>query len=100
MATSGSTGTFAFLNSALGVGDKIYNTSTSPYPEYTVTAINDNVVTINAPTFQPNVFWFFAKDNKFNTSGILGYYMQVTLRNRATTAKELYSVGSEVSLSS
>jgi hypothetical protein len=102
--TSGSTGTFAFLNSALGVGDKVYNTGTSPYPEYEVTAINDNVVTINAPTFQPNVFWFFAKNNKFEKAGVLGEYIKITMTHDASAENsqggQLFSVGSEVSLSS
>jgi hypothetical protein len=102
--TSGSTGTFDSLNSALGVGDKIYNTSTSPYPEYEVTAINDNVVTINAPTFQPNVFWFFAKDNRFEKAGVLGEYIEITMTHDASAENhqggQLFSVGSEVSLSS
>jgi hypothetical protein len=43
---------------------------------------------------------FFAKNAKFNTSGVLGYYATVKMKNQATTPKELYSVGSEISISS
>lgn len=95
-AISGNDATFTDLNSAIQVGDKVYNNTDSGFK--TVTAVSGNTITLDsAPT---NDFSYFVKDNKFNTSGILGYYMQVTLTNTATTAKELYSIGSEVSLSS
>lgn len=103
MVTSGSTGTFAFLNNALGVGDLISNTGSTPPPVYTVTAINDNTVTINAPTFQSGVFWFFEKNNKFDKAGVLGEYITITMTHTSSAANspgELFSVGSEVSLSS
>ena len=87
---------FSKLNNALQVGDKVYNNTDSSYK--TVTAISGNTITLDsAPT---NDFSFFVKDNKFNTSGILGYYLEATLKNQSTDKKELYSVGSEVSLSS
>lgn len=103
MVTSGSTGTFAFLNNALGVGDLISNTGSTPPPVYIVTAINDNTVTINAPTFQSGVFWFFEKNNKFDKAGVLGEYITITMTHTSSAANspgELFSVGSEVSLSS
>jgi hypothetical protein len=88
--------TFSELNSALQVGDVIYNNLNDT--SRIVTNIAGNVVTLDGtPT---NAFNFFAKDNRFNTSGILGYYMQVTLSNSSSEEKELYSIGSEVSLSS
>ena len=63
-----------------------------------VTAISGNTITLDsAPS---NAFSYFVKDNRFNTSGILGYYAEITMTNTATDKKELYSVGSEVSLSS
>ena len=97
-AISSNDATFTNLNNAIQVGDKVYNTNPADTAFKTVTAVSGNTITLDsAPA---NYFNYFVKDNKFNTSGILGYYMQVTLTNTATTAKELYSVGSEVSLSS
>ena len=45
-------------------------------------------------------FIMFSKDNKANLSSILGYYAEVELRNDSTTEAELFSVGSEISMSS
>jgi len=88
--------TFTDLNNALQVGDKVFNNSNDDIR--TVQSISGNTITLDAaPT---NAFSYFAKDNRFNTSGILGYYAEITMTNTATDKKELYSVGSEVSLSS
>ena len=93
---SGNDATFSELNNALQVGDVVYNNSNDI--GRTVTSISGNTITLDgAPT---NAFNFFAKNNKFNTSGVLGYFLQVRLSNNSTNKKELYSVGSEVSLSS
>jgi hypothetical protein len=88
--------TFAELPSSLQPGDKIYNNSNNNIR--TVQSISGNTITLDAAPV--NAFSYFAKDNKFNTSGVLGYYADITMTNTATTKKELYSVGSEVSLSS
>ena len=93
---NGNSATFTNLNSAIQVGDKVYNNSNTNVR--TVQSISGNTITLDgAPA---NVFNYFAKDNRYNTSGLLGYYLETTLKNSATTEKELYSVGSEVSLSS
>ena len=93
---SGNDATFSELNNALQVGDVVYNNSNDT--GRTVTGISGNTITLDgAPT---NAFNFFAKNNKFNTSGVLGYFLQVKLSHNSTDKKELYSVGSEVSLSS
>ena len=88
--------TFADLNNAIQIGDKVFNNSNSDIR--TVQNISGNTITLDAaPT---NAFSYFAKDNRFNTSGVLGYYAEITMTNTSTDKKELYSVGSEVSLSS
>ena len=91
--------TFTDLNNAIQIGDIVYdNTMLGTDTGKTVTAISGNTITLNsAPA---NAFSYFVKDNRFNTSGILGYYAEITMTNTATDKKELYSVGSEVSLSS
>lgn len=92
----GNNATFSELNNALQVGDVVYNNSNDT--GRTVTGISGKTITLDgAPT---NAFNFFAKNNKFNTSGVLGYFLQVKLSHNSTDKKELYSVGSEVSLSS
>ena len=42
----------------------------------------------------------FSKNKQVNTSGISGYYAEVEFKNDSTTKAELFSVGSQASLSS
>ena len=51
-----------------------------------------------APT--TSSFIFFAKDNRVNTSSLLGYYGSATFKNNSTAKAELFSVGCEISESS
>ena len=92
--------TFAGLNNAIQVGDKVFNNNNSDVR--TVQSISGNTITLDAaPT---NAFSYFAKDNRFNTSGLLGYYAEIKMETKNNVVfgnrPELYSVGSEVSLSS
>jgi len=41
-------------------------------------------------------FAFFAKDNKVNTSGIIGSYAEVKFVNNSTSEAKLFSVNSEI----
>ena len=43
---------------------------------------------------------FFGKDNSKNTSGILGYYVEVNLKNNSKDHAELFAVNSEIFKSS
>tara|TARA_R100000278_G_C5460550_1_gene160719 strand:+ start:527 stop:898 length:372 start_codon:yes stop_codon:yes gene_type:complete len=43
-----------------------------------------------------NDFIFFGKDNQASTSGILGYYAELEMKNNSTDKIELFSVGTEV----
>ena len=93
---NGNNATFTNLNAAIQVGDKVYNNSNDT--ARTVQSISGNTITLDgAPV---NSFNYFAKNNKYNTSGLLGYYLETTIRTNSTEPKELYSIGSEVSLSS
>lgn len=99
--------TFGFdINKEIQVGDKLYYVDSSNNKQNlgSITAFdlaNKTITIVNgseAP--QASAYMFFAKNAKFNTSGILGYYATVTMKNEQTSAKELYSVGSEISISS
>jgi len=46
------------------------------------------------------VYLLYVKDARWQTSGLLGYYAKVKMQTIQTTAKEIYSVGSEISISS
>jgi len=43
---------------------------------------------------------FFGKDTKINTSGLKGYYAEVEMKNDSNSQAELFSVSSEISMSS
>lgn len=45
-------------------------------------------------------FIMFSKDNKVNTSSMLGYYASAEFRNNSPTASEIFDVGADVFLSS
>lgn len=65
-----------------------------------ITAISANSITCNIPstTIRPTTssFILFSKENITNTSGILGYFAEVELRNDSIKKAELFAVGSEV----
>ena len=51
-------------------------------------------------TALPDGYILYVKDARWQTSGLLGYFAKVKMQNTATTSKEIYSVGSEISISS
>ena len=59
---------------------------------------NTIVVEVADSVVRPSVndFILFGKDNHASTSGILGYYAEVEMKNNSTDKIELFSVGTEV----
>jgi len=53
-------------------------------------------IVASTPTPGVGDFIFFSKDNRANTSGLLGYYGEFELRNNSTSKAELFSVASEI----
>lgn len=72
------------LGSCVGI-----NTSTNSI----TVEVGDEVVRPSA-----NDFIFFGKDNEVGTSGLLGYYAEVQMRNDSNSTEkiELFSIGSEI----
>tara|TARA_Y100000310_G_C20038825_1_gene515223 strand:- start:142 stop:507 length:366 start_codon:yes stop_codon:yes gene_type:complete len=54
----------------------------------------------SAPYPTQEHFIMFSKDNKVNLSSILGYYAEVKFKNNSPDKAELFSVGSEMFVSS
>ena len=107
VASGNRTFTYAFnLNNDIQINDKLYYVDASNNKQNlgSITAINkiNKTITIvdTSEVPQAGAYMFYVKDAKFNTSGVLGYYASVTMTNTATVNKELYSVGSEISISS
>jgi len=72
-----------------------------------ITSINNATNTIvcttsisyaNKPT--TSSFILFGKNNKVNLSTVLGYYGELKLKNSSTVKSELFSVGSDMFMSS
>ena len=93
-------------NTSLQVGDIIYYLGTDDTVKKLgpVNTIADNyiVCTANGDLSQliSSSYIFFGKDNSKNTSGLLGYYMEVNLKNNETDHAELFAVNSEINISS
>ena len=72
-----------------------------------VTSINNTTNTIVCDTTLPyadrpttSSFILFSKDNKVNLSTVLGYYGELKLKNDSTIKSELFSVGTDMFISS
>ena len=63
-----------------------------------------NTITVDKPgnVIAPSDgnYVFFAKDTQIGTSGLLGYYAEVEMKNNSTTAAELHAVSTEFFVSS
>lgn len=94
--------TFPHIQDSVQVGDTAYyqNTSGTIVQMGAVTAVTDVSISCNIgglvtrPTSSD--FILFSKDSRINTSSIRGYYAEVKMKNDATSACELYDVGSEI----
>lgn len=84
--------------SLVSVGDKVYTSSMLLIG--TITNILSNGVTLNSVVgLNLGDFILGVKPQEVETSGLLGYYMNVTLELDKNTKTELYEVNSEVSKS-
>ena len=100
-------------NASLQVGDTLYYVSTDPnLPDFasgsptkigTISAISGSSITV--PGTGPfNVsagdFLMFSKNKNVNNTSLVGYFAEVKLENNSTTKAELFTLGSEVAVSS
>ena len=116
--------TFTFdkkINISAQVGDNVYSVDPSSSGGFeaadlsacqfvgVVTNIQNTGATKRITVFQdlasnytPSAgnFMMFSKNKQVNTSGISGYYAEVEFKNDSKTHAELFSVGSQASLSS
>ena len=94
--------TFPNIQDSVQVGDTAYyqNTGGTIVEMGLVTAITEASIScdIGGLVVRPtsNDFILFSKDSRGNTSSIRGYYAEVKMKNDATTACEIYDVGSEI----
>ena len=99
------------INASAQVGDIVYFTNDPEGEEIysigPISSITESVqgvknATINITTTpsinRPSLssFIFFAKDNEANSSALLGYYMNVELRNDSDKYAEIFSSGVEI----
>ena len=78
--------------------------ASSPIEIGEITAVTSTTIAATIPigVTRPTSsdFIMFSKDNKANLSSMNGYYAEVEMKNDATTAAELFAVGSEMYVSS
>ena len=106
-------------NDSLQIGDMAYfvtptpsggfNQSTNvptligPIDAITGTSIDvDETVQLVTPVLLPGPgdFIMFAKDTSINLSGLIGYYAEVKINNNSTDKAEMFSIASEITISS
>jgi len=100
----------AFIkNTSLQVGDIIYfqdplDTNDEIKKIGPVQSIADNYIVCNTTGdlsgLTQTSYIFFGKDNSKNTSGVIGYYAEVSLSNNSKDHAELFAVNSEIFISS
>ena len=108
------------INSSLQVGDIVYYSPTNKAPNSniskttTASIVKFGVVLdilsvptrikvvheLSTPLPAVDDYIMFEKDKQVNSSSLIGYYASVTLVNDSTDKVELFSLGSEVSVSS
>ena len=77
------------------------STDTKPVAIGKVTVVNQGAgtVTIETANFSAgpsgNSYIMFSKDNRVNTSGIVGYFAECELKNYSTKAAEIFVVGAD-----
>jgi len=109
---SGNTITYSFTNNVpqdLQKGDTLYfihPTGSVVTAVGAVTAVTSTSVTASYSTVPPisgsfaKYFVFYVKNARWETSGLLGYHATVKMQNTSNAVKEIYAVGSEISMSS
>lgn len=94
--------TFPHVQDSVQVGDTAYyqNASGTIVQMGAITAVTSGSIScdIGGLVVRPtnSDFILFSKDSRGNTSSIRGYYAEVKMKNDASTACELYDVGSEI----
>ena len=98
------------IQDSVQIGDTAYyctissGIASSPIEIGEITAVTSTTITatigvaVTRPTSSD--FIMFSKDNQANLASIDGYYAEVEMKNDATTAVEIFAVGSEMFASS
>lgn len=94
--------TFPYVSDLISVGDFLCQLNTENEEIIgTITAINGNVITVNAITTTPVVgFYCYAKKNsRIEGAEIRGYFLEVELENDSTENVELFAIGTNAVIS-
>jgi hypothetical protein len=94
------------LNTSLQVGDVLYYLATETINKRIGPCISVSGTSVTCEVdgdisdLTIDSYIFMAKDNEINTSGLTGYYAEVTFLNESTEYAELFAVNSEIFISS
>ena len=103
-------------NDSLQIGDMAYFVTPTPSGGFeqstdaptligSVEAITGTSITINNIISMTTIdnagdFIMFAKDSSINISGLVGYFAEVYIKNNSKERAEMYSIASEITVSS
>ena len=90
------------LGNSLSTIGTIQQSIDSPIYVGTINNLSNTAITINNPSTVPptGAFIMFSKDKNVNNTSLIGYYAEVKLKNNRTDAAELFSLSSEITVSS
>ena len=107
---------FDNINTSLQIGDTIYYVSNNNINNYGEPFVGNDIIKLgkvadlvgNIITMDSDVsnqvyiddYFMFVKNQIINTSGLLGYYADVTFKNNSKRKAELFAISSEVTESS
>jgi hypothetical protein len=104
----------SIVDSSVSIGDRLFVSSSTTNISDTGETLANNMgyagrvisigpsyveIDTDIPMSQGDII-AFAKDELISVSSLKGYYATVTLQNNSTQAAELFSVGSEITVSS
>ena len=89
-------------NSLLTIGTTAQRSTGQPTYLGIIDAFSSTTITINNPTTTPTLgsFIMFSKDKAANNTSLIGYYAEVELKNDSKKDAELFSLSSEITVSS
>ena len=100
------------INHSAQIGDMVYvsniltgGITSEPKQAGKILEVKENHIIINKdvsvePIITPGMFILFSKPIEINNSSLKGYYADVTFENNSNKYAELYSIGSEIAISS
>jgi hypothetical protein len=90
------------ISETINIGDKLYQANSNNDLLGSITAINNNIITVNDLLSAPvlNSFCYAKKESRIEGGEMRGYYLELELENNDTNFTELFAIECNVKKSS